>query len=152
MGLCRALDRVVTAHVRSYLEPSWQQNPALLVVSAVLGVQVADIWDAAGHALHPDSCMQCWLLPCSLSADIEEHTPLVEEQRRLKQMQRAARMIQRCWRVRNLVRTVKQYARRQGYVLPGVGASRASACSAVMRAACKHALLGLWQSISHTFL
>ena len=56
-----------------------------------------DIWSAAGHAHHPDTCMECWLLPCSVSAEVEEETPLVEERRQMQAMQarRRASALQR---------------------------------------------------------
>ena len=49
-----------------------------------LCVQKADLWNAAGHVSHPDACVECWLLPCSLELELNQRTRLVEEQRRLQ--------------------------------------------------------------------
>ena len=47
-------------------------------------MQRVDVLDAAGHAHHAAACMASCLLPCSLSAEVEERTPLFEEQRQLQ--------------------------------------------------------------------
>jgi hypothetical protein len=84
------------------------------------------MWGAAGHALHPDTCMECWLLPCTISAQIEEQTPLADEQRQLQVMHAAAKTIQRWWRVKLLVRFILSYARSHGCRFGAFGAPATS--------------------------
>jgi hypothetical protein len=86
-------------------------------------LQVMDVWGAAGHAFHPDTCMECCLLPCSVSAEVEEQTPLVEEQRQLQAMQNAAKVIQRWWRVKNLVQVITRFMRARGQLGANGGAT-----------------------------
>lgn len=80
------------------------------------GLQLADVWSAAGHAVHRDVCMECWLLPCTLSAELEQETPLVEEQRKLQALHKAAIRIQRWWRAKKLMIRLRE----TGMIRPGL--------------------------------
>jgi hypothetical protein len=84
-------------------------------------VQVLDVWGSAGHVSHPEATMECWLLPCSISAEVEEQTPLAEEQRQMQAMQAAARTIQRWWRLKNLVHVILRFMAERGRRAPGHG-------------------------------
>ena len=92
------------------------------VGSCLLVMQLADIWSAAGHAVHKDVCMECWLLPCTLSAELQQETPLVEEQRKLQMLHKAARKIQRWWRTKKMM----MYLRETGMICPGASRALAS--------------------------
>jgi hypothetical protein len=80
-------------------------------------LQVADVWSAAGHISHPDTCVECWLLPCSLTLELQEETPLALEQRRLETLRRAALRIQRWWRHKKLM----LYLKASGHAAPAPG-------------------------------
>eukprot|EP00892_Ulva_mutabilis_P007162 jgi/Ulvmu1/4818/UM020_0103.1 len=77
-------------------------------------ITLADVWSAAGHAVHRDVCMECWLLPCTLSAELQQETPLVEEQRKLQLLHQAAVRIQRWWRTKKMM----MYLRETGMIRP----------------------------------
>lgn len=75
--------------------------------------------------MHRDVCMECWLLPCTLSAELQEETPLVEEQRKLQMLHMAARRIQRWWRAKKMM----IYLRDTGMIRPGATTLTRNPCS-----------------------
>jgi hypothetical protein len=125
-GLHLSIDRTFPCGLCNVGEGCKALPKARQSIDPLIVLQLADIWDAAGHTVHPGACMQCWLLPCSISGTMEEQTPLVEEQKMLQAMNAAARVIQRCWRVRHLVQTIRQFARQHGVVLSSPGMHNSS--------------------------
>lgn len=58
-----------------------------------------------------DVCMECWLLPCGVSAQIRERTPLVAEMKQMEIMHAAAVRIQRWWKARLVIRHLASLGR-----------------------------------------